>query len=253
MNHLKSPHEHGASPTIIILASGSPQRKQLVSNLGVPFRIRVPDVDESLPPGRIHRAIEAVAIRKALAVARRTDGEYAERRAESPGEGTLAVVAADTVIVHRRTVIGKPRTRSEAARILTSLSGRTHKVITGIALMVRGGSGNPAPSAAAPSAAGTSGTGTSGTGSSLAADHAEEGWRATTHVAVTAVRFRRLANDDIDWYLRTGEWRDAAGAYRIQGAGACLIRWIRGSCSNVIGLPMSELYGMFQANGIRIP
>jgi septum formation protein len=170
----------------LILSSGSPQRKAILEQLGVEFRVEVPDVEE-LAAGEPRRVVAENALRKARAVA-------------AAGE---RVLGADTAVVLDGRVIGKPRDEAEAELFLRRLSGRTHQVLTGIAL--------------------------------------RSGGDERTDVAVTRVRFRRLERRELDWYLATGEWEGRAGAYAIQGRGAALVEEIEGDYWNVVGLPVPAL------------
>jgi septum formation protein len=168
----------------LVLASGSPQRRAILEQLGIEFRVAVPEVEE-LSDGD-PRAIVA---------------ENARRKARSiEGERVLGV---DTAVVLDGRVFGKPRDAEEAETFLRRLSGRGHEVLSGIALREHG------------------------------SDRSE--------VAVTRVRFRLLEQHDIDWYLGTGEWRERAGGYAIQGRGAALVAEIEGDYSNVVGLPVPAL------------
>ena len=132
----------------------------------------------------------ALALENALRKARSVEGER--------------VLGVDTEVVLDGRVFGKPRDGEEAETFLRRLSGRTHEVISGIAL--RG-------------------------------PHGDE----RTDAAVTRVRFRHLEQDDIDWYVESGEWRDRAGGYAIQGRGAALVAEIEGDYWNVVGLPVAKL------------
>jgi septum formation protein len=172
----------------LILASGSPQRRAILDQLGIGFRVVVPEVEE-LTEGEPHELVLANALRKARAV----DGER--------------ILGADTAVVFDARIFGKPRDREEAAHFLRGLSGRTHEVITGIALR-------------------------------------EPGGRERGAVAVTRVRFRLLGETDLAWYLATREWEGRAGAYAIQGRGAALVEEIHGDYSNVVGLPVAALLGL---------
>jgi septum formation protein len=170
----------------VILASGSPQRRAILEQLGVDFRVKTPRVEE-LDAGEPRQVVLENALRKARAVA-------------PVGE---PVLGADTAVVLDGEIFGKPIDAAEAERFLRRLSGRTHQVMSGIALM----------------------------------DDAGE----RAEVAVTRVRFRPLDQADLDWYLATGEWRGRAGAYAIQGKGAALVEGIEGDYWNVVGLPVAAL------------
>jgi septum formation protein len=180
----------------LILASRSPQRRAILEQLGVAFRAEAPDVEE-LTGGDPRRLVRENAMRKARAVAARSG------RGVGPGTGER-VLGADTAVVLDGRVFGKPRDEQEAETFLRRLSGRTHEVMSGIAVR------EP--------------------------DGAER-----SDVAVTRVRFRRLEPPDLAWYLATGEWRERAGAYAIQGRGAALVEEIEGDYWNVVGLPVAAL------------
>jgi septum formation protein len=168
----------------LVLASRSPQRRAILEQLGVEFRVEAPDIDE-LEEGDPRAIVVANALRKARAV---------------EGERVLGV---DTTVVLDGRVFGKPADANEAATFLHRLSGRTHEVWSGIALIENGG-------------------------------------QRSGH-AVTRVHFRLLEHTDVDWYLASGEWRDRAGGYAIQGRGAALVESIEGDFWNVVGLPVPEL------------
>ena len=169
---------------MLTLASASPQRRAILEQLGVQFRVVVPDVDE-LGDGDPATVVVENARRKARAV-----------------EGD-PVLAADTEVVLDGRVYGKAAGPEQATEFLRALSGRTHEVWGGLALR-RGG---------------------------------EE---LTAH-AVTRVTMRALEPEDLAWYLGTGEWRDRAGAYAIQGRGSSLVESVDGDYWNVVGLPLAVL------------
>jgi septum formation protein len=169
---------------VLVLASRSPQRKQILEQLGIEFRVEPADVEE-LTDGDPREVVIENAVRKARAV-----------------EGEL-VLGADTEVFLDGRVFGKAETENQAEAFLRDLSGRTHEVWGGIAL--RQGDG-----------------------------------LQTAH-AVTKVRFADLTDRELAWYLATGEWRDRAGAYAIQGRGAALVEAIEGDFWNVVGLPVAEL------------
>jgi septum formation protein len=125
------------------------------------------------------------------------------------------VLACDTVVDVDGVVLGKPDDRRQAGGFLRRLAGREHSVHTGIAMF----------SAAAGS--------------------------VDVRLATTRVLFRDLAEDEVEWYLRSGEWRGAAGAYRVQSRGALLVASLAGSYSNVVGLPLETFYGMLLTAGYR--
>jgi septum formation protein len=175
--------------TRLVLASGSPQRRAILGDLGLDFEVRVSDVAEQ-DAGEPHAVAAENARRKALAVA---------------GAGDL-VVGCDTLVATGDQIWGKPPGAAAARATLRHLSGRTHEVVSGLAL-VRGGE-----------------------------------VRETTEI--TRVTFRELDEPTIDWYLATGEWEGRAGGYAIQGRGAVLVSRIEGDYLNVVGLPVAALLAL---------
>ena len=172
---------------MIILASGSPRRRQLLEMLDLPFRVVTPDVDESLDPAEQPEAyVTRLAREKARTVAAR--------------ERAGPVLAADTTVVLRGRVFGKPADSAAAAEMLRRLQGRKHQVLTAVAVALDG--------------------------------------RLEHALDVTEVTFRRLSDEQIADYVATGEPLDKAGAYAIQGKGAALVEGIRGDFFGVMGLPL---------------
>ena len=188
----------------IILASNSPRRRELLAQIGIrDFQILSPDVDEAVEPGLSPaRMVEALSLRKAQAAAGRAGAED-------------LIIAADTVVALDGRVLGKPRDQEEAFAMLSALSGREHRVYTGVTVL-RGG-------------------------------------QAATEHEETAVAFRALSPEEIRDYIATGEPMDKAGAYGIQGVGALLVQGIRGDYCNVVGLPLFRLGRMLSGFGVKLP
>ena len=185
-----------AVPERLVLASRSPQRRAILEQLGIEFTVATPAVEEETR-GEPRRIVVENALRKARAVA----------PASVPDEGVSdeeRVLGVDTEVVLDGRVFGKAGDEADAEMMLRRLSGRTHEVWSGIALVAPGGD-------------------------------------ERTGSALTRVRFRRLEEPEIAWYLDSGEWRDRAGAYAIQGHGAALVESIEGDFWNVVGLPVAEL------------
>ena len=188
----------------LILASSSPRREAYLKDLGIPFRRVSPDVDETRRRAESPRAyVRRLAVEKASAVSERYPRSW--------------VVSADTTVVVDKTVLGKPHDAAEARKMLRTLSGRSHRVLSGIALVHRA-------QAVARSA-----------------------------VSSTRVFIRRLNDDEIRWYVGTGEPLDKAGAYGAQGKGGLLVARVEGSFSNVVGFPLEKFYELVKDCGIPLP
>lgn len=171
----------------VVLASSSPRRRQLLEMLRIPYRAIVPDVDESLLPGEApDRYVERLAEAKARAVVRQVPGEI--------------VIAADTTVVLDGDIFAKPEDPADAVRMLGLLQGRTHEVMTAVA---------------------------------VAQDE-----RLERALDVSAVTFRNADRETLTGYVATGEPLDKAGAYAIQGLGAMLIERVEGDLFGVMGLPL---------------
>jgi septum formation protein len=175
-------------PQLLILASRSPQRRAILEQLNIPFEVLHMDVDE-IAQGDPIEVARANALRKAAAGAR-----------QCPGRTILGV---DTVVALDGEIFGKPASAEAAIATLKRLSGRTHEVVSGLALVK---TANP----------------------------------QVVH-EVTKVEFRPLADDLVRRYVETGEWSGRAGGYAIQGIGAGLVCRIMGDYLNVVGLPVAKL------------
>ena len=176
----------------LVLASRSPQRRHILETLGVPFTVRPVDVVEEQTGAPVAVASEN-ALRKAVA-GRAVDAEI--------------VLGVDTLVAIGLDIWGKPPDEDAARETLRRLAGRTHRVISGVALVDEGG-----------------------------AVRADE--------AVTEVTFRPLDDAMIEWYLGSGEWDGRAGGYAIQGRGGALVERIDGDYLNVVGLPVGTLLGLW--------
>lgn len=181
----------------VILASSSPRRRELLRLIGVPHEVRPADIDESYRPGESPRAhAERLAREKASAI-------------DAPD---AVVIGSDTIVVVDGDVLGKPRDRAQAAEMLRRLSGRSHVVMTGVAVWWRG--------------------------------------RLESTVEEVAVTFRDLTDREIDRYIDTGEPMDKAGAYGIQGYGATIVERVEGDYFAVMGLALNQLVGLMRRVGL---
>jgi len=183
---------------ILTLASQSPRRREMLERLGLELAIRPADTDESIRPGEApEEYVRRVARQKARAV-----------------EDDIAL-AADTAVVLTGEILGKPRDREDARRMLRMLSGRSHEVLSGVCVRAAGG---------------------------------EEAVEVRSEVS-----FAHLTERQIAWYVETGEPMDKAGAYAVQGLAAAFVSEVRGSVSNVIGLPLLETLSLLRRSGLPLP
>lgn len=186
----------------LILASKSPRRRELLSLLGLRFSVVTEDIDESINPRLpVEEEIKRLSYEKASAVRPLVSRED-------------IIIAADTVVVLENRIFGKPRDAADAVGMLTALSGKTHKVITGITV--------------------------------------QKGDKADTRAVVTDVTFRDLSQTEISAYVKTGDPFDKAGAYALQGASAIFVSGISGDHFNVYGLPVSTLAQMLRGFNVKI-
>lgn len=193
---------------MLILASASPRRRELLAQAGYTFEVRPAHIPEDPLPGEEPIAyVVRLAREKAEAVYR----ELAGRQSSVDGHG-LVVLGADTTVVVDGEILAKPEDAADAARMLRMLSGRSHRVITGVALATAGGT-------------------------EVAAE-------------VTAVRFVTLGEEEIAAYVATGEPMDKAGAYAIQGGAAKWIPRIEGCYFNVVGLPLALVTALLEGRRI---
>lgn len=183
-----------------ILASASPRRKELLALLLKDFEIRQSSIDENLNIRNAPHLCMRLSYDKALDVAATTAGE-------------AVIIAADTIVVLKNRIMGKPQDEEDAFGMLFALSGRTHYVYTGLTVL----------------------------------DTA--GHREVTQYEKTAVTFNRMTPQEIKEYIKTGEPMDKAGAYGIQGYTSRFIKKINGCYFNVVGLPVSRLYKIIKSLG----
>jgi septum formation protein len=177
---------------MLILASASPRRAELLRAAGIPFETLPMDVDETVQPGESAEThVRRLAEAKAVAAA-------AQRSSET-------IVGADTVVVVDGRILGKPRSTADAVAMLRLLAGREHEVLTGVAVVGSGGA-------------------------------------VAVEVERTRVWFTALTDDEIDWYVASGEPMDKAGAYAIQGLASRFVFRVDGSYTNVVGLPVALVY-----------
>ncbi len=188
---------------LIVLASASPRRKELLALAGLKFTVDAGDYEEDLSRNlKPHDLAKFLSREKARAVSHKYPNAL--------------IIAADTFIVFRNELMGKPHTEKEAARMLTLLSGKSHAVITGYTVL-----------------------------------HMKSG-KTVSRSVETKVWFKRLSPAEIRAYVKTGEPLDKAGAYAIQGRGSLIVRKIEGDYCNVIGLPLAALAETLRRFGLRL-
>lgn len=216
------------------LASRSPQRQAILEALGIDFKVVPPHYEEKDSPGLTPaELVERHSHGKALSV-------IPALESLDPGRPVLGV---DTLVAAGGEVMGKAATEDEAAAFLERLSGQTHEVLSGVTLV----------------AAGVQGVAPAGSAQGAPPDlrkHGEAelpGANVQTAHAVTEVRFSRLSEPEMEAYIVTGEWRERAGAYAIQGRAAAFVESVRGDYTNVVGLPVSLLVQMLKNSGFWPP
>ena len=186
----------------IILASGSPRRRELLEQIGLKFEVMVSHTEEESDIESPGKLVEALSRQKAEAVL-----------SMLPSKEEVLVIGADTVVARKGNVLGKPKSRKAAVKMLSKLSGKAHQVYTGVTLLYRPeGTGSPAKV------------------------------QRKTFYEMTKVRFFSLTAEEIEAYVETGDPMDKAGAYGIQGVFAKFVRGIEGDYNNVVGLPVGRLY-----------
>lgn len=193
----------GSSP-VLILASASPRRKDLLAQIGItPDKIQPADLDETEKPSEAPRVYALrLAIEKAQAV-----------HALEPG---AIILAADTAVAVGRRILPKTETEDEARACLDLMSGRSHQVLTGIAVIAADG-------------------------------------RMMSRLVTTRVKMKRLTPQEVSGYIASGEWKGKAGGYGIQGKAGALISDLSGSYTGVVGLPVFETRNLLEAAGYPVP
>lgn len=184
----------------IILASASPRRRELLTQIGIGFEVIVSDVEEHVTATRPYEVVEELSAQKASAV---LEGLQPEEE--------VLVIGADTVVSIDGIILGKPKDDTDAASMLQRLSGRIHQVYTGVTMLYR-------------------------------AYGREEDVIRKTFSEKTEVEFFEMLPEEIAEYINSGDCRDKAGSYGIQGFCARYIKGISGDYNNVVGLPVGRLY-----------
>ncbi len=213
----------------IILASASPRRRELLAQIGIAYQVMVSDADETASSQKPWEMVEEISARKAEAVLKKILTEEGRRAAgvQRTGQGqsdlagqgksdSFVLVGADTVVALGQQIMGKPKGKEDAVRMLSLLQGRTHQVYTGVTLLI--------------------------------ADGGESKPRRLSFHEKTEVTMYPMSREEICAYVESGEPMDKAGAYGIQGRCAAFIRGICGDYNNVVGLPVGRLYQELKEN-----
>ena len=193
----------------LVLASGSPRRLTLLAQAGIePDGLRPASIDETPSKGEMPRSLVSRLARAKAESAR-------DQIANDKDIADAHVLAADTIVAVGRRILVKPRFLEEAQAALQLLSGRNHRVVTGLCMITPDD-------------------------------------RVRLKIVDTRVRFKRLSKEEMDAYIASREWRGKAGGYAIQGLAGCFVQKLVGSYTNVVGLPLTEVVGMLTAEGFPI-
>ena len=193
----------------LVLASASPRRLTLLAQAGIePDALRPASIDETARLGEMPRSLAARLARSKAETAR-------DQIANDTDIAGAYILAADTVVSVGRRIFGKPEHIEEAVATLERLSGRSHRVLTGVCLITPDD-------------------------------------KVRTKIVSTRVRFKHLAKPEIEAYIASREWRGKAGAYAIQGLAGCFVHKITGSYTNVVGLPLTEVVSLLIGEGFPV-
>jgi len=186
----------------IILASGSPRRRELLTQIGIAFEIHKAEGEEIITSSVPTEVVKALSMQKAAEVAEKCEGDV--------------VIGADTVVAANGQILGKPKDKEDAMRMLRLLQGKSHEVITGVAVLLR------------------------------------EQQKVINFAEVTTVHVFPMTEEQMEAYVESGEPMDKAGAYGIQGKFAAYVSGIEGDYNNVVGLPVGRLYQEVLAAGVDL-
>ena len=198
----------------IVLASGSPRRRELLTGLGLDYTVLVSGVEEHVTEREPDRVVEELSAQKAQDVLQKLLSAVSRQEVQTwDGREDILVIGADTIVALDGQILGKPTSMKDAAEMLGWLSDRKHQVYTGVTLY----------------------------------HHSRGKTHRHTFHECTQVRFYPMTEEEISWYISTGEPMDKAGAYGIQGLGSRFVKAIEGDYSNVVGLPVARLYQELKA------
>lgn len=195
----------------LVLASASPRRRELLSQIGLEFTVMPSTKEENAKATEAGALVQELSYQKAVDIWEQLSGETQAPNLNGKRQPELLVIGADTVVCCEGKILGKPHDREAAAEMLTALQGRSHEVYTGVTLY-----------------------------------HQRE---TVTFFECTQVEFYPMTEAEISDYIDSKEPMDKAGAYGIQGLGARFVKDIRGDYNNVVGLPVGRLYQELKSHG----
>ena len=188
----------------IILASGSPRRRELLDQIGAKYEVRPSEADETITSTIPSEVVKELALRKGSEVA----AHYEE---------DVVILSADTVVANNGKILGKPKDDAEAIKMIESIQGKSHEVYTGVAIIIK-----------------------------------RNTEKVVNFAVETKVKVASMSMEEIEAYIRTGEHKDKAGAYAIQGKFAPYIDGIEGDYYNVVGFPISRICKELSKEGINL-
>lgn len=196
----------------IVLASASPRRRELLSQVGITFEVKPASGEERITSTEPSKVVEELSFQKAMFTARALEKEQADDLAD------ILIIGADTIVSYEGKILGKPSDPEAAVKMLGMLQGNTHQVYTGVTVLVR----------------------------------EEENWKVHTFHECTDVIFYPVTKEEIAEYVNSKDPMDKAGSYGIQGAWGAYVKGIRGDYNNVVGLPVARLIYETKKLGINL-
>ena len=196
----------------IVLASASPRRRELLSQVGITFEVKPASGEERITSTEPSKVVEELSFQKAMFTAHALEKEQADDLAD------ILIIGADTIVSYEGKILGKPSDPEAAVKMLSMLQGNTHQVYTGVTVLVR----------------------------------EEENWKVHTFHECTDVIFYPVTKEEIAEYVNSKDPMDKAGSYGIQGAWGAYVKGLRGDYNNVVGLPVARLIYETKKLGINL-
>lgn len=197
----------------IILASQSPRRRELLAQIGLSYQVIPSTVEEKVTEKNPERVVQELSRQKALDVAQKIRNGSVQPGEDQGEREEILVIGADTIVAYQDRILGKPADKADAVRMLSMLQGSVHSVYTGVTLI-----------------------------SQKTASREAHDWEEYTFAEETRVHMYPMTQEEICWYVNTGEPMDKAGAYGIQGLCARFVEKIEGDYNNVVGLPVGRIW-----------